>query len=324
MTMILLGEQEIQEAVSAEEMLDQIEGVIRFYETKDFIMPDRMQLGYGDDTLLLMPCFTKEAVGTKLITVFPGNAAKNLPVVDAVMIINDAQTGAPLALLNGRVLTALRTGAVGGVGVRHLSPQEPHALGLVGTGVQGFQQARFASTAGEITRINVFDIQSKKLPSFVSALSEALPGIDIRQAASIEDLLASSQTIITATTSKQPVLPDREDLIRGKHFIGIGSYTPDMREFPEALFRLLDRLFIDTDHAIDESGDLVVPLQNGWIRRNQVQTLGGFLEEGGDKAGIREQTTLFKSVGMALFDLGASQLIYQKAIEKNLGRQVSI
>ena len=243
-------------------------------------------------------------------------------MINAVMILNDAETGQTLAMLDGSALTAMRTGAVGGVGVRHLAPGEPHGLGLVGAGVQARQQAKFACAAAAITHINVYDRLTDKIPAFAEQLQKDLPDVPVKQVKSPEELLANSRTIITATTSNEPVLPDVEELLAGRRFIGIGSYKPTMREYPESVFRLLDNVFVDTEHALVESGDLIDPLEKGWIDRDRVKTLGSFISENGR---IEEgQSALFKSVGMALFDVQAAHLIYTKARALNLGVSVDL
>lgn len=322
--MLFLAESDILQAVTVEQVMDTIESTMLLYEKKDFHMPARAHLDYGENTLLLMPCFTKGGFGTKLVTVFPNNAARNAPVTDGVMLLNHGETGAPMALLNGRTLTAMRTGAVGGVSVRHLARKNAATLGVIGAGVQGFYQALFASSARNVRDIYIFDLFPQKLPSFMEKLSQALPKVKVHKAAGTQELLEECEIIVTATTSQEPVLPDDQGLLAGKHFVGIGSFKPSMREFPECLFKLLKRVYVDTEHAVEETGDLLVPLQNGWIDKSQVQTLGQFLMENGNKAEAQQATTLFKSVGMALFDLTVSQLIYEQAVQKGLGQEISL
>ena len=319
--MLVIGKADMAEAVSRQEILSEIESIMKFYETKDFIMPARWHLDFGENTLLLMPCFTKAAYGTKLISLIPGNPARNKAMINALMVLNDAETGEPLAVLEGGLLTALRTAAVGGVGVRHLSPPAPHTLGLIGAGVQGFQQACFACAAAEIEKVVVFDMNRDKVPDFLAGLGRVLTGVELSMALDVEDLLKQSTTIITATTSLAPVLPDNPDLLAGKHFVGIGSYKPNMREFPDSLFKMLDTLYIDTEHALEESGDVIDPLKYGWIGKDQVKTLGRFLL---NRESPGEGTTLFKSVGMGLFDVGVAHLMYRRALEKNLGQTVEM
>lgn len=320
--MLCLSEGDILKAVTPEEIVDAVESAMRLYETDEFHMPDRMHIDYKENVLLLMPCFTTEKFSTKLVSVFPGNAQKNVPVVIGAVLLNDGETGEPLALLNGTVLTALRTGAVGALGICYLTPRTVKTLGIVGAGMQGFNQALFASYVRDLSDIFVFDIDVQKTLSLIEELTKQRPGIEVHQVKSVEELLRHSEAVVTATTSLQPVLPDKRELLEGKNFIGVGSYRPDMREFPEALFKLLNRVLIDARQAASESGDLVTPLKNRWIKEHQVSTMGKWIATG-EK--IKEgETTLFKSVGMALFDLVVSDLVYQKAVEKGLGTRVEL
>ncbi len=321
--MIYLTEEDILNAASVDEMLDTIEASLHLYEKKEFHMPQRLHVDHQDDVLLLMPCFTKDYFGTKVVTLFPGNPAKNVPVLNGIMVLNDAQTGVPVALLDGPALTASRTAAVGAVSIRHLAPGDAHAVGIIGAGVQGFYQARAACSARQITDVYVYDLYPEKASALKDKLSQALPDVKVHHAASVEDLLERTQVVITATTALNPVLPEDEGLLAGKHFVGIGSYKPEVREFPRALFNLIDAVFIDTEHALEESGDIIVPLRNGWIEREQVSTLGRFLTDGKARSRAKEETTFFKSVGMALFDVCASKLIYENAIQKRLGQKIA-
>jgi len=320
--MINLTEKDIFKAVSIDEILDVIETSMYLYEKKEFHMPQRLHVDHEENTLLLMPCFTKDCFGTKLVTLFPGNPEKHIPVLNGIMVLNDAQTGVPLALLNGAALTALRTAAVGAVSIRHLAPDNTQTVGIIGAGVQGFYQALAACTTRHLTDIFIYDLYLEKALALRDKLSEMIPDVKLHQAACVEDLLENSQVVITATNSLEPVLPDKEELLAGKHFVGIGSYKPNMREFPRALFNLLKNVFIDTEHALHESGDLIVPLQNNWIRQEQVMTLGRFLLGNKSREEVKRETTLFKSVGMALFDVCASKLIYDKAIQKGIGQKI--
>ena len=107
-------------------------------------------------------------------------------------------------------------------------------------------------------------------------------------------------------------------------YVGIGSFKPDVQEFPQSLFRLIKKVYVDTEHAAYESGDVLVPLEQKWITKEQVQTLGSYMLQQVDKNTMPDETTFFKSVGMAAFDLVVSQLIYHKTLEKGLGQQIEL
>ena len=320
--MIYLRETDIRKAASVNEMVDAIEASMLTYEKKEFLMPQRMHVDHNGNTMLLMPCFIKGYFGTKLVTLFPENPQRDVPVLNGIMVLNDAQTGVPLALLDGPALTALRTAAVSAVSIRHLARQDTQAIGIIGAGVQGFYQAWLGASVCGATDIFVYDLRAEQSSALIDKLPEAVPDVKLHRADRVEDLLQDTQVVVTATTSVEPVLPDDQELLTGKHFVAIGSYKPDVRELPRALYGLLKMVFIDTDHALEESGDVIVPLREKWIKRQQVMTLGRFLIEKKGQDEARQETTLFKSVGMALFDVCASALVYEKALQKGLGQEI--
>jgi len=320
--MICLTEKDILEAASPTELLDAIEASLETYEKREFHMPQRLHVEHEGNTLLLMPCFTKDYFGTKVVSLFPRNPEQGIPVLNGIMVLNDAGTGVPLALLDGAALTGVRTAAVSAVSIRHLAPKNAQSVGIVGAGVQGFYQAWFASAARDVRHVFVYDLDAEKTAALIEKLQEVIPRVNLHQTMCVEDILQRTQVVITATTSLEPVLPEKEELLIGKHFVGIGSYKPNVREFPRALFNLVKLVYIDTEHALSESGDLIIPLKNHWIREDQVMTLGRFLADEKAKDEVRHETTLFKSVGMALFDVCASKLIYERAVQKNLGQEI--
>ena len=320
--MLCLSEQDIANSATFNEIREAVEEAMVIYERGDYYMPQRMHLDYNGNTLLLMPCFKKNGFSTKLVTVFPENQKKELPVIQGTVILNDIETGKPLALFNGAKLTALRTGAVGAVGIKYLTSVDISSLGIVGAGVQGIHQAMFACSQRDISEIHVYDTNHDRLKIFTEQIRLYYPSLRIHFSESSSDLVQNSQVVITATTSDNPVIPDDKSILAGKQYIGIGSFKPEMREFPEVLFNILDHIFVDTDFAMKESGDLTQPLENGWIEKSNISTLGKLII--GKENVTQGATLLFKSVGMALFDLVVSQLIYQKAKEKKLGTTIKL
>lgn len=320
--MLGLSEQDIERAVSYNELVDAMEEALKTYAGGNFLMPDRMHVHAGENTLLLMPCFAGSSFSTKIVSVFPDNAQHQMPVIQGLMILNDGQTGTPLALLNGSKLTGMRTAAVGSVGVRYLSPENTESLGIIGAGIQGFYQAVCACTQRPIKSLTVYSRRKEPTMRFIEQLETHLPSIRIEPADSSEDLLERSQLVICATSSRDPVLPDDIELLRGKTIIGVGSFKPDMMEFSRALYDSVETIFVDTEFASRESGDLAIPLEKGWITEQRIQPLAKLITgEGSASCG---ETGCFKSVGMALFDLFAARLIYRRALEKELGNRIDL
>jgi ornithine cyclodeaminase len=237
------------------------------------------------------------------------------------VILNDGSNGKPLALLNGAKLTAVRTAAVGSTGVRHTSPKEASTLGVIGAGVQGFHQIIFACHNRPIKKVYIYDPFQKDLNSFVKGLKSELKEIEIKVVNGPEAICENSEIIITATNATSPVLPDNPKLLEGKSIIAIGSYKPEMIELPDSLYPLLDNYFIDVDMAIEESGDLIHPINKGLIDRKNIKLLSAVIKN--DIKINPHNTSLYKSVGMALFDLYAAKYIYEKAKLKGVGELVN-
>lgn len=316
--MLYLNKENIKEVVTLNEIMDELEKAFKVYEDNNFFMPDRIHIEKDENTLLYMPCFSDSIFGTKILTLFPENSKKKVPVTNGLMLLHDKDTGEPLALINGADITAYRTAGVGGVGIRHTTPESVETLGMIGAGVQGFYQILFACTARNFKQVMVYDKYSKNLSEFVAKLQLELPNVKFIIAKNSEELVQNSEVIITATPSSEPVVPNDEKLLKGKHFIAIGSYKPTMHEYPEAIFKVIDNLYIDTEFAVEESGDIITPLEEGWINKDKIKLFGKILNKQ-----IKEETTLYKSVGMALFDIKVSELIYNKALEKGAGQNIN-
>jgi ornithine cyclodeaminase len=317
------------QALTLDEVMDCVEQALHVYETRlvdetqAYEMPDRLAVDCGESNLLLlMPSVARGYWATKLVTVFPGNAARGKPVIDGLVALGDQATGEILALMDGKTITAMRTGAVTGTSIRHLARAEAKSVGLVGCGVQGYYQLLYACAARTIRRIALYDISAAATASLAAKLGGALPGVKIQVAASTAELARASDILITATTARQPVFPDDPDLFVGKHCVAIGSFEPSVREYPDALFSLVEKVWIDIDFAVEESGELMVPLQAGNLREDQLETLGHFISSGRQPERGAHGTTFFKTVGMALFDLTTAQLAYSNAIQKGLGTRL--
>jgi ornithine cyclodeaminase len=243
------------------------------------------------------------------------------PVLYGTVILNDGKTGKPLAIFNGAKLTAVRTAAVGSAGIKHTSSKNSSSLGLIGAGVQGFHQILFACRVRPIKEVYIFDAYNSDLKKFIDRLKVELPNVTFHICKDSEDLCAHSEIIITATNATSPVLPNSKESLQGKHIIAIGSYKPDMIEVPDALFELIDKVYIDVDMALDESGDLIQPINKGILAAENIKLLSSVIA-GQEKLNIQE-TTLFKSVGMALFDLFTAKYLLEKSLKTGIGQEVS-
>jgi len=300
----------ISEAASVSEWVYITEKAILASLTDEVLIPQRIHIDHVKDTFLLMPCITSEYWMTKLVSFCPDNGHLGLPSIYGTVILNSSSTGEPLAVMDGSKLTALRTAAVSAVGIKYLTPKNARSLGVVGTGAQAIDQARFACSVREIEKISIFDLSDNSLKNFIERFEPYFPGIRVTVSQNAESVCADSEIIITATNSMNPVFPDKKDLFEGKTFVGIGSYKPDCREYPDTFFRNLDQIFIDTIHGLNESGDLIYPLNNGIISSDCIYSIGSLVN--GNISISDAPVRFFKTVGSAIFDLYGAKLVYEK------------
>ena len=316
--MIFLGKEEVEKLVDPNEIMDQIEEAYRIFGADAYYMPPRPVIEHENKTLIYMPCFTEDIIGTKMLTIFPENAKLGLPSLDGLVILNDRTTGAPLAIMDGQAVTAWRTGAVGGVGIRHLSRKDARTVGIVGAGAQGFHQAVYACAARDIETVYIWNHSGRDLTDFMARLKKTIadPDVEVVQCKTVEELVKASDIICTATPSEEPVLPNDRELLEGKCIIAIGSYTPQMREIPDVIWDLVDNVYIELPYACEESGDLSQPLAEGRLTMDRVVLMDKFLASGADEDEIAKKTTYFKSVGMGLFDVCVAQKLLEKEKER--------
>ena len=320
--MLYINASDIVKILSLHEMVDSIEKALLLMSKKQFFMPERFHIAKGNNTLLLMPCFTEKYFGTKLVSVFPDNVQKGRPVIYGNMMLNIGDTGEVAAIIDGAKLTAMRTGAVGGLGVRYLAPEKSRSLAIIGAGVQGTHQAIFACNEADISKIYVYDLKEENIKFLEQQLNIWHKNVSVKKVESPLEAIEKSEIVITATNSLEPVIPDNKDLLKNKTFIGIGSYKPDMREFSKSLFDLADIVFVDTMVAKKESGDIATPLQESWIKDDQVIEITELVAAKVLVDKKTEKTQVFKSVGMGLFDLVVAETLFEKAVKLNIGQKI--
>ncbi len=286
-------------------------------------MPDRIHVSHRENMLLLMPCFSDDHVAAKLVTVFPDAPESGLPVVNGMVILADNHTGQPLAVLNGAALTARRTGAVGGAAVACLAPEAIKTAGIIGAGVQGRSQAEFLLfNRKSIQTLWVSDVNLAAAETMARDIGHNHPQVRCRVEESAVRLVANSQVVIAATTSPTPVFEADVADIKNKIFISIGSFTPEMKEFPDAVIQGADEVYVDTLYAAEESGDICRPLAGQVVPRDKIQAFSSVLDQPADTGAGR--TVFFKSVGMALFDLTVAAAVHEWGNQQNQGQRLEM
>lgn len=291
-------------------------------ESSGCVVPARQHVRWGQGTLLMMPAIGAGAMAVKLVSVVPGNAARNLPVTNGLLLLTDAGTGLALAIMDAAALTAVRTGAVGALGLKHTTPPTVASLGIVGAGVQGAWQAITACAVRPIRTVFAARRSAAAFDRFCATLAAHAPGIGVVACESAREVLSRAEVIVTATTSAEPVLADDPGLLGGRHFIAIGSYERHMCELPDGVFRLAGHVVLDSEFARHEVGEAVRPVEQGILEEADLFTIGALASQRRTLDVAR--TTVYKSAGMALYDLYVAQALYAAARRGGVGQEVTL
>jgi ornithine cyclodeaminase len=261
----------------------------------------------GGASLLLMPAWQAGgSIGVKLVTVFPGNGALGLNAVSSTYLLCDAATGRHLAILDGNEITGRRTAAASALAGRYLARADASHLLIVGSGHVAGLLAQAWRVVRPVTRVTVWNVRRPGADRLAAALRAE--GFDAAATDDLAAAVATADIVSCATLSHAPLV--RGAWLRpGTHLDLVGAYLPAMREADDEAVRRA-RVFIDTDAALAEAGDLIQPMQAGVIGRDAIAgSLFSLCR--GEVTGRRDATeiTLFKSVGSAIEDLAAATLV---------------
>lgn len=274
--------------------------------------------------VLMMPVYSASIsrVGVKTVMINRDNPGKGLPFIHATVMLFDSITGEPIALVDGEVITAMRTGAVSGLATELMAREDARVAAIIGTGAQGETQLEGVCAVREIERAYVFDLERDRAELFASRMAERL-GIEV-VAAKSRKVLAEADVICTCTSSPVPVFADSE-IARGTHINGVGSYRPDMAEIsPETLRRA--KIVVDQRHGcLAEAGDLLQPIRGGLFTADHIRgDLGELVTGRIDCRTSTEDITVFKSVGIAAQDLLTVDLALALALQAGVGQEVCL
>jgi ornithine cyclodeaminase len=271
-------------------------------------VPLRHRHDFGDGaSLLLMPAWSgRQALGVKIVGVVAGNGARGLPAVSSTYLLCDAETGQHLAVMDGGELTARRTAAASALAGDYLARADAATLLLVGSGHVAQRLAPAWASVRPIRRVLVWNRRADGAAALVGALRR--DGFAAEARDDLAPAVAEADIVSCATLATEPLV--RGAWLRpGAHVDLIGGYLPTMREADDAAVRRA-RVFIDSDAALEEAGDITQPLASGALGRVE-GTLAMLCR--GDIAGRADgdEITLFKSVGTALEDLAAAALVHR-------------
>ena len=294
-------------------------------------VPLRINLDTEDKSgqCMFMPAYVGglNMAGVKMVSFFPGNAQKGIPVVPATVALIDGTTGLVTAIVEGTTLTQLRTAAISGAATELLSNSDSRIAALFGTGGQAPAQLEALMTVRELKEVRVYDVAPERVQKFV-ATNQPLAdrfGTTLVAAKSSDEAVEGADVITTVTTSSKPVF-DGNRIKPGCHINGVGSYTPVMREIPVELLKRASRIFVDNREAVlAEAGDFLIPMGEGLFSSDRLAGELGELILGQVKGRTSpEEITVMKTVGFATLDVVAAAAIVAKARTAGIGTEVAL
>lgn len=324
---LLLTERDVRAVLPMPDLITAMEGALAAFSAGAVRQPVRSVIEVGNDRAFfgVMPAALDDppAVGAKLVTVFDRNHQIGLPSHLATIVLLDHDTGALMAILDGRYITEARTAAVSAVSVKHLARPDASVLAIIGTGVQARSHLEAIRHVRALADVRVWSPNRTHRERFASEMAGAT-GLPVRPVASASAAVGGADLIVLATSAKTPVI-DAADVANGAHIAAVGACRSDQREMPTALVARA-RVFVDSRAAArQEAGDLLIPIQEGAFAEDHVAgELGDVVA--GRTAGRQQasEVTLFKSLGLAVEDMVAAHLAVARAKSAGMGRPFSM
>lgn len=311
MKILVLSQADIRRVFSMRDAIQADKDAMATWSRGESIVPLRITFPiekYGG-TNQYMPAYDAgaDAVGLKIVSTFPGNVEKGLPTIPSLVVMVDAATGQPQALLDGTFLTRFRTGALSGAATDLLAREDSKIAGMFGYGGQAECQIEAVLTARpDIEEFRIYGRNRERLEAFVAEMT-AIFADKFRTrfvaAESPEATTRDADVLVLVTTASEPII-QASWLKKGVHINAVGSYQPHTREVDEATVLAADRIYVDTrDGCLHEAGDLIIPINEGKLNPNTVAELGELVIGKVPGRQSPDEITLFKTVGFGGLDV---------------------
>lgn len=324
----LLSKNDVMKVLNMNDTIDILEKAFTDLSEGKAVMPLRTPILTPDHNglALFMPAYLKGigALGAKVVTVYKDNMPKyNLPTIFGTIILLDEKTGAPIALMDGGYLTAMRTGGVSGLATKLLARKDAKVHTLFGTGGMARTHAWAIDCARNIEKLILFSLDPiEKKEAFKKSLEEIIK-CEIVLADNAKDAINQADIVTLITSAKDPII-DGDWIKPGTHINGAGSHAPAMRELDTKTV-MKSKVVCDlVDACKAEAGDFIIPVEEGKWNWDKVHaSLGDVITKKIVGRENDEEITLFKSVGIAIQDMSTAFYVYNKASEMKVGMDFS-
>ena len=311
MQTMILSAADVRACIDMPAAIEAMRGAFAALSDGSARVPLRLALDTAHGVSLFMPAWLSGsgAAGAKVVSVNPGNASRGLPAIHAAVLVLDEETGRLLALMDGTWLTALRTGAAGGLAADLLAREDASTVALFGAGVQARTQLQAVLCVRPIEEVRIVSATGTS----ADALAAELEDVTARRVDDPAEALQGADIVIAATSSATPVF-DGARVAPGAHVTAVGSFTPEMREVDTTLVTRARVVVDQREAALAEAGDIAGPIADGAVDASVIAAELGEVVLG-RKVGREsaDQVTYFKSVGNAVQDVAVAALVLQRA-----------
>lgn len=324
--MLLLSKSDIQKVFTVKDAIECDKQAFCLAADKKCEAPLRtnIQAPKREGCFLFMPAYVEEldVASLKVVNIFPHNIEKGIPSSPAQVLLIDGNTGVVLSILDGTYVTQLRTGASSGVAFELLAKDICRKGALIGTGGQAAAQLEAMLAVRKLEEVRVYDLNASRAKVFADKMQKELRayGTEILAAGSSDEAIEGADLIITVTPSDRPVF-DGIKVKEGATISCVGSYQPHMQEMDPVILQRASKIYFDSEEAVlSESGDILIPLEKGIIKREEFTGDIGRVIQG--KLPAREdekEIIVYETVGIAVQDLLTAKAIYEKAKAAGIG-----
>ena len=323
----LLTEQQVHSLLPMPDLIAAMESALAKFSARDVLQPVRSVLTVGPTKAYfgLMPAYVPSpaSLGAKLVTVFGENHKRDLPSHLATILLLDPETGALQAIMDGRYITEARTAAVSAVSTRFLAKPDASTLAIIGSGVQARSHLEAYQLVRQLKEVRIWSPKQRSREQFVDDMSSHVP-VPIIAAGTAEAAVRGADLIVLVTSSPTPVIEDAW-VSKGAHVVCVGACRPNQQEMPPALVAR-SRLYVDSKAAaIVEAGDVVMNIAAKLFDESHIRGEIGELVLGrvAGRASA-DDITVFKSLGMAVEDVVAADLVFRRASESGAGTELTL
>jgi alanine dehydrogenase len=323
----LLTEQQVQSLLPMSDLIAAMGAALARFSAGEVLQPVRSVLTVGPTKAYfgLMPAYVPNpgSLGAKLVTVFSENPSKQLPSHLATILLLDPETGSLQALMDGRYITEARTAAVSAVSARFLARRDAATLAIIGSGVQARSHLEAFAEVRQLKEVRVWSPKAASRERFVGEMTGHVP-VPVRATDTAEAAVRGADLIVLVTSSVTPVIQD-DWVGAGAHVVSVGACRPDQREMDPSLVARA-RLFVDSRAAaLVESGDVVMGIASGRFDASHIRGEVGEVVLGRvDGRTSDTDVTVFKSLGMAVEDVVAADLVLRRAVETGAGTELTL